>query len=324
MEQANTPKSEVFFDINEFIREKIGLLSYEANKNGYFNDDCAVIISDFLLNASKSKKKVNKDFTEHAMTCMYADTYKIINFRKKNNTHDYNDDFLLEQLKNVEGKDEIVESINNPNVLFEFVKNELEFIKLNELGKINLFKHLNETDHRNIIRVNDSHRFDLKIYDNYIDTNRYISFYKEMTDTDIDDVSDPIEDIEAFMRKLYYTDRKNFNNNYKDMLKTYYKWNKFTTYNDPKVIEISDRLRMISLIEKNTLEDLENVSLENNHFLYTIIDEYIYRALNPIEFIKRSDYVEAVTEEKVDSFISKNTNKTVLNKLGFENKTKKK
>lgn len=313
-------KQEVFFNMNEFIRDKFTTLEHGCNKSDYYEEDCIVIISAFIDSLSRSKNNTDKTFLSNCMTCMYADTYKNLNFKVKNNVHTSNDQFLLDALKSCMDNTELMNSIKNPDLLFELVKNELEFIHLNEFGKINQFKHLTNEDNRTIMRINPAHKFDLKLYDRYLDTSRYVDYFKENDKVSLD--NDPIEEIENFLRKLYQIDRRNFEDNFKEMLKTYYKWTKYMTYNDPKITELSSHLQILSIIEKNSIEDLASSTIETNTMLYNLIDEYIYRSINPIEVLKRNDTNEIITEDKVNAFIIKNSTKQVLEKLGFDTKRK--
>lgn len=316
---------EAFFNTNEFIRNNLRIVFDETAKKGYDKEISCELLTDFYHDMHHSDKLIDRLFYLTSVTCMYADAYKILADSYRKNTFSRDDAWFFYFLQGQKSIPDFLEETDNPNILYDLIRYSSNYNDMNELGKRSIFKKLSLDEHKQITRMNNVHKLDNKIYGDYVPTSRYVRFFEEeeIQNNAILNV-DQIENIENFLKELYKTDKKNFNDNFFDMLKVYYKWTKYMTYNDPKVEQINEKLKMISLIEKNSLESLGKVAVESKDFLYNLIDEYIYHSLIPTEEIKRGKEKIIVTEEMVDAFIKKNSNKTVLEKLGFIDKQKKK
>ncbi len=265
-------------------------------------------VSFYSIQVSELINSVDKYiqiYYEYLVIIMYLDAFKWYSYKLKDCMINDNNPFL-EKLFGVKNSTDLFFEIEeNPNFLSNLMETSYNFICLDELAKIILFKSLNEEENKNLCDNFFIHQQDLEKYDFEIDLNyiilimqRKIKAKKNMSNVLFQEI---IINMGGFIRNLIKNDRKNIINILVEIAKIDYMSSKFLL----RVINNKVLKEHLLVYENADINTILEKLMDNQNFLFNallmIVHVYVY------------GYYEGV--EITLDIINKNNNDPVIRKL---------
>ena len=251
-------------------------------------DNAILVYTQYLYEIFDYNSKICKILKTLISETIYADAYKVYNYKHKKLVTNKQDIFNYNEIANIVDYDDLMATISADPVFFsQLLKASYEFNETNGLTKVIMTKSLSNDDNERLLSIAPLHELDLKAYDKKITLLDIINNYKNQNrlynELDINFEQARIEAVYGFIKELSLLDIDNT----KDILRKIAKIdNKISLYLKDKVIDdsvINNHINIYSKDEDTILKEL----LYNKDFLidaiWMVIDSCINHNYNEIK-----------------------------------------
>lgn len=166
---------------NKILRSKFDNILDDIIVNKMCSQEKAIkIFMDWFYSINEKSNPYQKILKKYFEAIFFLDAYKLFSYKQKRNINVDMDKDLFSRLYNLEDFIDITTEFSaDPDFLYRVIKETCEFIKIDELGKVNVIYSLSDMENEKLQEIIPQHEQDLYTYKREYTIEDIISHYKE-------------------------------------------------------------------------------------------------------------------------------------------------